>query len=180
MTPLSWLLLVYRVPSEPTRLRATVWRRVKALGAVYLQNSVVVLPDSPGHERAFRALGEEIVTMGGTTQVLRSSALAGEADIITTLNSARDEEYTEVVGRCADFLTEIDTETARQKFTYAELEEEDEDLTKLTAWLGKIHDRDTLGATGRAAADAALARCVTALETFADRVYQVEQGGYST
>jgi len=32
-----WLLLVYRVPSEPTRLRAAVWRRLKSLGAVYLQ-----------------------------------------------------------------------------------------------------------------------------------------------
>jgi hypothetical protein len=49
------------------------------------------------------------------------------------------------VGRCTDFLTEIDTETAREKFTYAELEEQDEDLTKLTSWLGKIHARDTLG-----------------------------------
>jgi hypothetical protein len=29
----AWLLLVYRIPSEPTRLRATVWRRLKALGA---------------------------------------------------------------------------------------------------------------------------------------------------
>lgn len=177
---MSWLLLVYRVPGEPTRLRATVWRRVKALGAVYLQNSVVVLPDSLRHERAFRALGEEIVTMGGTAQVLRSSALAGEADIVAILNSARDEEYAEVVGRCEDFLTEIETETAKEKFTYAELEEEDEDLNKLTAWLGKIHDRDSFGATGRAAADAALGRCVTVLEAFADSVYRAEQGGNDT
>ncbi len=36
----GWLVLVYRVPSEPTRLRATVWRRLKGLGAVYLQNSI--------------------------------------------------------------------------------------------------------------------------------------------
>ncbi len=31
--------------AEPTRLRSTVWRRLKALGAVYLQNSVAALPD---------------------------------------------------------------------------------------------------------------------------------------
>jgi len=174
-TSLTWLLLIYRVPAEPTRLRATVWRRVKALGAVYLQNAVVVLPDTTHHERRLRALGEEIVTLGGTAQVLRSTALAGAQDISAALNAARAEEYAEVVGRCTDFLTEIDTETAREKFTYAELEEQDEDLTKLTSWLGKIHARDTLGAPGRAAADAALARCVTALAVFADRVYTAEQ-----
>jgi hypothetical protein len=39
----SWLVLVYRVPSEPTRLRAAVWRRLKALGAVYLANSVAIM-----------------------------------------------------------------------------------------------------------------------------------------
>ena len=42
----GWLLLVYRMPSEPTRLRATVWRRIKSLGAIYLQNSAAALPAS--------------------------------------------------------------------------------------------------------------------------------------
>ena len=31
----SWLVLVYRIQSEPTRLRAAVWRRLKTLGAMY-------------------------------------------------------------------------------------------------------------------------------------------------
>jgi DNA-binding transcriptional regulator PaaX len=42
-----WLMLIYRVPSEPSRLRTAVWRRLKALGAVYVANSVAVLPESP-------------------------------------------------------------------------------------------------------------------------------------
>lgn len=171
---LTWLVLVYRVPTEPTRLRATVWRRVKALGAVYLQNSVVVLPESPSTSRSLRALREEVVTMGGSAQLLRSTALAGESDVVAALNQARNEEYGEVVGRCRDFLVEIEIETAGQNFTYAELEEEEEDLTKLTSWLGKIVDRDTVGADGRAAAAQALARCVTALEGFSERVYAAQ------
>ncbi|MCW2942968.1 MAG: ChrB protein, partial [Actinomycetia bacterium] len=39
-----WLVLVYKVPAEPTRLRAGVWRKIKGLGAIYLQNSVAALP----------------------------------------------------------------------------------------------------------------------------------------
>jgi hypothetical protein len=38
----GWLLLIYRVPSEPSRLRAAVWRRIKSLGAIYLQNCTVL------------------------------------------------------------------------------------------------------------------------------------------
>jgi len=40
----EWFSLIYKIPSEPTRYRASVWRKVKASGAVYLQNSVCVLP----------------------------------------------------------------------------------------------------------------------------------------
>jgi hypothetical protein len=34
----GWFVLVYKLPPEPTRLRASVWRKLKAAGAVYLQN----------------------------------------------------------------------------------------------------------------------------------------------
>ncbi len=56
----GWLLLVYRVPSEPSRLRATVWRRIKSLGAIYLQSSAAALPASVAAERALRKLRSEI------------------------------------------------------------------------------------------------------------------------
>ena len=64
--PAGWLLLVYRIPSEPTRLRATVWRRLKSLGAVYLQNSAAALPATDGAERALRRLRREILEMNGS------------------------------------------------------------------------------------------------------------------
>ena len=48
---MQWLLLVYRIPSEPTRLRAGVWRKIKGLGAIYVQNSAAALPASPAGER---------------------------------------------------------------------------------------------------------------------------------
>lgn len=171
---IEWLLLVYRVPTEPTRHRAAVWRRLKGLGAVYLQNSVAALPASVAAERALRVLRNDIREMGGTAQLLRAEALAGQEEITAAVNAARDEEYGEVVSRCRDFLAEIAKETAAEKFTYAELEENDEDLTKLRAWYDKIHARDKLGAAGAAAAETALGECATALEEFAARIYAAE------
>jgi len=167
----SWLLLVYRVPSEPSRLRAAVWRRLKALGAVYLANSVAALPASADAERALRSLRNEIGEMGGSAQLLTARALAGEADVVASFNAARDEEYTEILSRCDDFLAEIERETAAEKFTYAELEENDEDLVKLRGWLQKVRARDVLGARLSDDAARALERCQGALERFAERVY---------
>lgn len=175
-TPLGWLLLVYRVPREPTRLRASVWRRLKSIGAVYLQNSVAVLPQSTSHERALRSLRKNIGELGGTAQLMRCEVLAGADDVVATYNAARDEEYEEIIDRCRGFQAEIDKETAAEKFTYAELEENDEDLTKLRGWFDKVRLRDSLGADRRTAAEEALQDCSAALDAFADQVYLAEDG----
>ncbi len=170
----TWLLLVYRVPATPSRLRAAVWRRLKSAGAVYLANSVAVLPESSEAERTLRTLRAEVEQMGGSGQVLRAEALAGQADVVATFNAARDAEYTEVLSRCADFQAEITKETSAEKFTYAELEENEEDLAKLRGWLDKIRTRDRLGAPLAEDARNAVLECATALEGFAERVYAAE------
>jgi DNA-binding transcriptional regulator PaaX len=174
----SWLVLIYRIPSEPTRLRATVWRRLKGLGAVYLQNSVAALPAGPGSERALRKLRREILEMGGTAQLLASQALAGQADILAVFQAARDDEYEEIIDKCQDFHAQLQKEYDAGHYTYAELEENEEDLVKLRNWLAKITERDVFGAPRRAATLEALATCEQALEDYAARVYAEEAEGH--
>jgi len=177
LSPPSWLLLVYRIPSEPTRLRAGVWRKIKGLGAIYVQNSVAAIPASPASERAFRALRAEIGELGGNAFVFSSGVLAGHAQLTEEFNKARDDEYEEIVDRCEDFLQQVRKEYDAVHFTYAELEENDEDLTKLKRWLDKVRARDVLGAKGVEDAIAALAKCEQALEDYAGRVYAEENEG---
>lgn len=171
----DWLLLIYRVPSEPSRLRAGVWRRLKALGAIYLQNSAAAMPASEAAERALRALRNEIGQMGGTAHLLHCDPLVAGADIVAAYNAARDDEYEEIEDRCRDFLAEIDRETAAAHLTYAELEENDEDLRKLHGWLAKVVARDVLEASRQGEAREALTRCEEALSGFAARVYAAEE-----
>lgn len=174
----SWLVLVYRIPSEPTRLRATVWRRLKALGAVYLQNSVAALPAGAVAERALRKLRHEIMQMSGTAILMSTSVLVGEASVLETFQKARTEEYEEIVDRCDGFLAELEKEYVKSHFTYAELEENEVDHTKLVNWLEKVVARDQFGAPGRAEAEAALRKCEQALEDYASRVYAEEPEGH--
>jgi hypothetical protein len=166
-------MLIYRVPSEPSRLRTAVWRRLKALGAVYVANSVAVLPESPEAGRALRGLRAEVEEKGGTAQLVRVEPLPGQGDFTPRYNEARDEEYAEVIHRCDDFMAEIAEETAAAHFTYAELEN-DEDLTKLRSWLGKVEARDMLGAASAGQARAAVAECAEALDKFAGQVYAAD------
>src|SRR5271156_334744 len=103
----GWLVLIYRVPPEPTRLRSTVWRRIKSLGAIYLQNSVAALPASTASERALRKLRREITDMSGTAMLMSCSVLAGEAEVRAQFLAARNDEYEEIVDKCEDFLTGV-------------------------------------------------------------------------
>ncbi|WP_225448173.1 Chromate resistance protein ChrB [Streptacidiphilus sp. P02-A3a] len=172
-----WLVLVYKVPAEPTRLRAGVWRKIKGLGAIYLQNSVAALPQGPSAERSLRVLRNEIVEMGGSALLLGSEVLAGSAEVEQSFNAARNDEYEEIVDRCQDFLGQIDKEYRAEHFTYAELEENDEDLVKLRNWFAKVENRDVLSAPGKAEATAALAKCEQVLDEYAARVYAEEGEG---
>jgi DNA-binding transcriptional regulator PaaX len=170
----GWLLLVYRVPSEPTRLRAAVWRRIKTLGAIYLQNSVAALPQSPSAERSLRMLRNEIMEMNGTAILLSCGVLAGDSEIRSAFIAARDDEYEEVIDKCRDFLAEVEKEYAENHFSFAELEENEVDLIKLRTWLQRIRERDVFGASGLQAALSSLAECEEKLEAYAARVYAEE------
>src|SRR5215831_11235640 len=170
----AWLLLVYRVPSEPTRLRAAVWRRLKSLGAIYLQNSAAALPASAQSERALRRLRREILEMAGTAALLSCKVLAGEQDIIAAFQAARDDEYEEITDKCQDFLEQVRKEYAADHFTFAELEENEVDLVKLRNWLARVRERDVFGADGRQAAEKAIGECEQSLEAYAARVYAEE------
>jgi len=167
----GWLLLVYRVPPEPSRLRAAVWRRLKSLGAIYLQNSAAALPAGLGAERAMRKLRSEILDMGGTAVLLSCSVLAA-------FQAARDDEYEEIVDRCEDFLAQVKKEHVAHHYTFAELEENEVDLDKLQKWFARVRQRDVFGADGRQAVEKALAMCAESLEEYAARVYAEEAEGH--
>jgi hypothetical protein len=170
----GWLVLIYRVPPEPTRLRSTVWRRIKSLGAIYLQNSAAALPANAATERALRKLRREILDMSGTAILLSCDVLAGESDVRNAFQAARNDEYEEIVDRCEDFLNQVKKEYAENHFTYAELEENEVDLVKLRNWFAKVRERDAFDADGRQAAEMALDRCEESLEAYAARVYAEE------
>ncbi len=173
----GWFVLVYKLPAEPTRLRASVWRKLKAAGAVYLQNGVAALPADAAGERAMRGAVQEVRELGGSGHLLRGEAVGDEVALVGAFGEARDAEYAEVLSKCGDFHAELKKERAARKFTFAELEENEEDLAKLEAWLRKVELRDRFGAPLAQEARAAVLACREDLEAFAASVYEAADHG---
>jgi len=172
----NWLLLTYKVPPEPGARRVALWRRVKAMGAVYLQNGVCLLPKSDAHVRQLKMIENEVAEMDGEAVILETVALdkSQEEKVVDRFKADRDEQYREFLGRCAGFEKEIAKEFSINKFTYAELEEEDTDLKKLQGWLEKIKKLDFYGATLAAEAEERLKACEALLESYAQRVFEAQ------
>ncbi|HLO31892.1 MAG TPA: Chromate resistance protein ChrB, partial [Anaerolineales bacterium] len=61
----KWLLLHYKIPTEPSASRVYIWRKLKRLGALLIQDAVWVLPDTPRNLEQFQWLSAEIVELAG-------------------------------------------------------------------------------------------------------------------
>lgn len=164
-----WLLVTVSTAGAPASLRVQVWRKLRSLGALYLHQSVCLLPatETAVAEEVDRLL-DRVVLDGGTGRLLRLSLddAAQERSIVAEFRAARDAEYAEVLERVPAFLAELEMERARGRASYVEVEESEADLNRFQGWLAKIEQRDYFAAPGRTAARASVAGCAAALAAF--------------
>ena len=121
----SWVLLVYKIPREPTASRAAVWRKLKRLGALLLHDAVWVLPATPWTREQFQWLAVEIGELEGEAYLWESHLLLngqGQADVLMHQFQARvDAAYQEILN---------------------ELEQDDADLVALSRKYQQVRAQD--------------------------------------
>ena len=95
----TWLLLHYKLPAQPSALRVYVWRKLKRLGAILLNDAVWVLPDTPRTAEHFQWLAAEIQEMQGEVNLWRSNLVLGlqEEALIEQFKKQVDQEYKELL-----------------------------------------------------------------------------------
>ncbi len=76
----EWMLLIYKIPPQPTRLRAQIWRALQRCGALYLQDSVSIVPATTELAENMQWIADEIRELGGTAYLFRASTTAPEQD----------------------------------------------------------------------------------------------------
>lgn len=80
MDKIKWLMLVYKIPSSPSKLRIYIWRKFKLLNAQYLQDSVVILPYTKRTLENMRWLAQEIKDIGGVSFLWEAVSLGPTED----------------------------------------------------------------------------------------------------
>jgi ChrB-like protein len=172
MDELLWLLFVAQLPAHPSSARVQLWRRLRAAGAVSLQNGVWAIPARETHERLLRDQLAQVERQGGTGLLFQAQALGH--DLVTRFHDERDQEYAEVCERSQALRDELAREAQAGKETFAELEENEQELAKLERWLAQIQARDFFGAPAATRAAQEIAACRVDLAAFAAAVYRRE------
>jgi hypothetical protein len=172
----EFLLFLAQLPAAPSSARVALWRRLRGAGAASVVNGAWVLPRSDESVALLADLTESVRGHGGDAKVfvIQEMSPAERETTVARFRTDRGREYAEFEDRSRAFLAEIERETRRQKFTFAELEEIEGDLEKLSAWLKKIRTRDFFPSADSQAAVETLERCQAAFTTFADAVYSHE------
>ncbi len=90
-----WLLLIYRIPREPSRHRVAVWRKLKALGALYLQDGVAALPEDAVTREQLEWLQLRVREAGGeaTLWEARPGTVAEGKELVGAFRSSREAAY---------------------------------------------------------------------------------------
>jgi hypothetical protein len=173
----NWILLAYQLPADRSSARVAVWREVRRGGALQLQRSVVAFPDSPDFRTGVSRLRATVAEVGGSVLAVTATPLddEDEARLVASWNEARAAEYTELAAECEKLVAEIDKEFAKEKFTLAELDEEEAELDKLRSWHKRIRERDVHDSDGAAEAEAALERASEAVSRFTAAVFDRTQ-----
>ena len=134
--PVTWLALAYQVPTEPSRARVYVWRKLREHGAVYLKQGVALLPKSPPSLTKFRSLALKIQEMGGeaTLAELRFVDVRDEAETIERFRSQSQSEYRELIAELAKMRESLRQDRAREARA--------DDARRMARRYGQVRARD--------------------------------------
>lgn len=165
----DWMVLIYTVPSQPTRKRAYVWRELKRLGAVYLRDGVALLPHRRDLEPRLREVDERIREYEGTSYLLLSPHFPPGSDdsLIRFFQEERREEYRELHHAGVRFLRDVLADVDADDFGFPDVDKLDSELARLHRWYEQIEARDYFGAPGSEVTRDILAKCDRAFEHFA-------------
>ena len=166
---MPWRVITYR-------LRVAVWRELRRLGAVTLQQGTWAVPEGEGFNAGLAEVAGAITAAGGQPVILAvADDQASTAQLEALFTEQREAEWAEFLADCGKYEAELAGEVAKGKLTLAELDEEEQSLERLRRWYRAIRARDLFGAPSATAAEARLKDCAEALERFAEQVYQARE-----
>ena len=169
----GWLVLLARMPAEPARHRMALWRELRRSGAVPLGQAVWAVPDLPAVRPLVQRLAELSAAGDGSLLVLTGQGY-GERDaarLEQLYAEAREQEWAEFSADCGKYLAELTKGEVLEKYTLAELEEEEQSLDRLRRGYRELRGRDLLSGAATSDATVQLKTCEEQFDAYAEHVY---------
>lgn len=119
----QWVLLIYRLPREPSTPRTTLWRKLRRLGAVQILDGLAGLPLDSRNQEQLEWLADEVIEAGGEASIWigEPAAAAQEQELVSRLTRAVVTEYQAVI---AEAKTAALAEGSGRRRTLARLRRE--------------------------------------------------------
>jgi hypothetical protein len=148
-----WLMLIHQIPPKPNYLRVKIGRRLQALGAVAVKNSVYVLPAGDQALEDFQWVRKEIVAGGGDASVCEARFVEGLSDaaVEALFNAAREADYRALIREARSLEATL---SRRKKGAPAPAAAA---LARIRRQLGEVVAIDFFGADGRGPLESRLA-----------------------
>jgi hypothetical protein len=169
-----WLVVVIRVPANPSRHRVGVWRELRHVGAISLGGGVWAMPAAPVFASGLDKVTDLVARAEGQLLTFDSRPRddADETALVAEFNAVRAAEWAEFSSECDKFDAEIAKEQRINKLTVAELDEEEQSLERLRRWWRELRARDIFVVPEGVDADDRLKHCEQVLDAYADQVYR--------
>jgi hypothetical protein len=105
---MEWVLLVYRLPREPSTPRIGLWRQLRRLGAAQIADGVVALPLNPTTREQLEWLADDILDHGGEASIwLAQPGSAGHRrSLVKSMTEAAAREYQRVIEQAGNAPSE--------------------------------------------------------------------------
>ena len=94
-----WLILIYQLPREPSRHRVAVWRKLKALGALYLQDGAATLPEDAVTREQLEWLQLRVKEAGGEATLWEAlpNTVAEGRSLVEEFRASREAAYKDLI-----------------------------------------------------------------------------------
>ena len=165
-----WLILIYQLPREPSRHRVAVWRKLRTLGALYLQDGAVALPEDAVTREQLEWLQLRVREAGGAATLweAKPATLSEEKALVEAFRSSREEAYANIIS---------EAERIRRKAEMGGGKALGEELRKLELELRAERRRDYFRSPLRKEAASALKAAREAVRASASPEESIGSGG---
>ncbi len=173
---MGWRVLTYRLSGDQSRHRVAVWRELRRVGAVALQSATWAIPTGDRFDEGLERATALVKRSGGQALCFDVTACEETLAAVEALYTAeREAEWVEFCSECDKAEAELHGEIEKEKFTLAELDEEEQNVDRLRRWYRDLRAKDLFGARSAGQGERRLKEVAEVLEEFAERVYEARE-----